>query len=137
MIELAAQYESDRPVQIGAVAETHALSQRFLVQILLRLKGAGLVTSIRGARGGYQLARRPEEISLAEVINAIDTTVLELVRRTSPKRRAPVATSPSPAAEALQSIWRDLQGEEVRMLNATTLADLLRRSRQEALSYQI
>jgi Rrf2 family protein len=137
MIELAANCESGRPVQVGTVAEAHGLSQRFLVQILLELKSAGLVTSVRGAKGGYQLARRPDEISLADVINAIDGSALAPVRRISPQRRAPVATSTSPSAEALQSVWRDLHAEQVRLLNATTFADLLRRSRQESLSYQI
>ena len=71
-MELAANYADPQPVRVKAIADAHGIPQRFLVQILLQLKGAGLVASIRGAAGGYQLARSPESISLAEVLNTID-----------------------------------------------------------------
>jgi len=72
MLELAARHGTAHPVRLKAIAEAHRIPQRFLVQILLQLKSAGLVVSLRGALGGYQLARSPEKISLAEVINAIE-----------------------------------------------------------------
>src|SRR4051812_41992823 len=72
MLELAANYNEPQPVRIKAIADAQGIPQRFLVQILLNLKTAGLVASVRGAAGGYQLARAPEAISLAAVINAID-----------------------------------------------------------------
>ena len=59
MLELAAQYGSGEPVRIRRIAERHDVPPRFLVQILLQLKGAGLVASVRGAAGGYQLSSRP------------------------------------------------------------------------------
>src|SRR5262249_59816083 len=71
MLELAANYHEPQPVRIKAIADAQGIPQRFLVQILLQLKTAGLVASVRGAAGGYQLARPPESISLAEVIAAI------------------------------------------------------------------
>ena len=51
---------------------SHAIPERYLVQILLQLKGAGLVVSTRGASGGYRLARPAAEISLSDVLAAID-----------------------------------------------------------------
>src|SRR5579871_6819985 len=72
MLELAARHGDPQPVRLKAIADAHGIPQRFLVQILLQLKGNGLVASTRGASGGYQLGRPPEEISLADVINAID-----------------------------------------------------------------
>src|ERR1700675_868424 len=72
MLELAASHAHAQPVRIKAIADAQGVPQRFLVQILLQLKTAGLVASVRGASGGYQLTRPPEQISLAEVINAID-----------------------------------------------------------------
>jgi Rrf2 family cysteine metabolism transcriptional repressor len=138
VIELAANYDAPQPVRVKAIADSHGIPQRFLVQILLQLKGAGLVVSLRGAAGGYQLARPPEEISLADVINAIDRTAPPSERRTSPKRRTPAGPTGSLAASALQSVWRDIQAEEQRLLEATTLAELVRRTQQNnALSYQI
>src|ERR1700722_3052267 len=76
MLELAANYKEPQPVRIKAIAEAQGIPQRFLVQILLQLKTAGLVASVRGASGGYQLAHPPESISLAAVITAIDDRTL-------------------------------------------------------------
>src|SRR3954452_13586856 len=61
MLELASSYGETQPVRVKTIADQHGIPQRFLVQILLQLKGAGYVTSIRGASGGYQLVRPPEE----------------------------------------------------------------------------
>jgi Rrf2 family protein len=72
MLQLAVDFPSGEPVQIRSIAERHGIPQRFLVQILLQLKRAGLVTSTRGSQGGYRLGQSPQEISLAEVLNAID-----------------------------------------------------------------
>ena len=52
------------PVQIREISEAYAIPERYLVQILLQLKGAGLVASTRGAAGGYRLARQASAISL-------------------------------------------------------------------------
>ncbi len=61
-----------RRVGPGEIAEAQGIPERYLVQILLQLKAAGLVHSARGSDGGYQLARRPEEITAADVIGAIE-----------------------------------------------------------------
>ena len=66
VLELAAQYGTGEPVRIRRIAERHDVPPRFLVQILLQLKGAGLVTSVRGAAGGYQLIQPPEQVSLGQ-----------------------------------------------------------------------
>ena len=72
MLELAKNAASTEPLRIKDIADTHGIPSRFLVQILLQLKGAGIVRSTRGASGGYQLAVKPEEISLFRVMNVID-----------------------------------------------------------------
>ena len=75
VMELAAHYtpnEDGEPVRIKAIAERHSVPPRFLVQILLQLKGAGIVSSTRGASGGYNLKRNPEQITLAEVMSIIE-----------------------------------------------------------------
>src|SRR5713226_548417 len=107
MLELAANYREPQPVRIKAIADAQGIPQRFLVQILLQLKGAGLVTSVRGAAGGYQLARPPEDISLADIVNIIDR---------APGPRPATAGVRSPAAQALQSVWKDVQFQEQRLL---------------------
>jgi Rrf2 family protein len=85
----------------SSIAEGHGISPRFLVQILLQLKVNGLVRSLRGAAGGYQLARSPEEISLADVINAIDDAAPAM----PPALKALV---PSPAVEALTGVFQEV-----------------------------
>jgi Rrf2 family protein len=129
MIELATSHGEPQPVRIKAIADNHGIPQRFLVQILLQLKGAGLVVSVRGAAGGYQLARPPEEISLADIVSVVD--------RAAPPRQA-AASARSPAAQALRGVWQDIRLQEEALLKNLTLADLVRRTQQPAgLSYQI
>ena len=131
MLELAANYADAQPVRIKAIADAQGIPQRFLVQILLQLKTAGLVASVRGASGGYQLAKPPESITLAAVINAIDD-------RTLTPRSALAEANRSPAVQALLSVWREIQTEEQRLLEELTLSELVRRAQQtDALTYQI
>ncbi len=59
-------------MRIREIAEANGIPERYLVQILLQLKGAGLVASTRGASGGYRLARPAAQISVGEVLAAID-----------------------------------------------------------------
>ena len=67
-----ALHENDGPTSVRDIAERTGLPQPYLEQILLALKGAGLVRSKRGVGGGYVLARPPAEITLAEVVSAVD-----------------------------------------------------------------
>src|SRR5438105_4077203 len=97
VVELAAHFGDPQLVPIKSIADAHGIPQRFLVQILLQLKTSGLVESTRGAGGGYQLARPPEKIRLADVLNAID----------HPPPPAPAALSalrPSLAVRAVSAV---------------------------------
>ena len=114
MLELAAQYGDPRPVRLADVADKHGIPQRFLVQILLQLKGAGLTASTRGAAGGYQLARPPADISLADILGVVDRT------------DAPAARPDASAlAATLQSVWERIHEARARILRETTLAALV------------
>src|SRR4030095_10077524 len=72
LVELANRYSRNVPVSLKGIAEQFGLSPAFLTQIFMQLKGAGIVVSARGSAGGYQLARKPEEISLADVLESVD-----------------------------------------------------------------
>src|SRR5262249_21078845 len=127
LIDLAMNHSVEQPIRVKAIADAHGIPQRFLVQILLQLKVAGLVISLRGPSGGYHLAKRPERISLADVILAIDR----------PQEFRPLEL-PSPLASVLQDVWKGIQKEEYRMLSNISLADLVRRVKHsDVLSYQI
>ncbi len=67
-----ALHAQEGPTSVRDIAERTGLPQPYLEQILLALKGAGLVRSKRGVGGGYVLARPPSEIDLAEVVSAVD-----------------------------------------------------------------
>jgi Rrf2 family iron-sulfur cluster assembly transcriptional regulator len=72
LLSLALHSESEGPTSVRDIAERTALPQPYLEQILLALKGAGLVRSKRGVGGGYVLARDPAEITLGEIVSAVD-----------------------------------------------------------------
>ncbi len=130
MLELAAHHTDSQPIQLKAIVRAHRIPPRFLVQILLQLKAVGLVGSTRGSSGGYQLTRPPGEITLAEVINAIE--------RNSAAPPGPLAAPRTPTAKAVRDLWDEIQAEEQRILENITLAELAQRTLQTgAASYQI
>jgi Rrf2 family protein len=122
MLELASRQGSGEPVRIRKIAERHDVPPRFLVQILLQLKGAGLVRSTRGAAGGYHLERPPEQVSLGEVMRIVEGSTKNNGSTTS-------ASPDSPAVKALVKAWSDVDAVQRDMLNKITFADLLEQAR--------
>jgi Rrf2 family protein len=112
VIALALQRPESGPVRVREIAATYQIPERYLVQILLQLKAAGLVQSARGSSGGYWLARDPARISLGEVLGAIDGP------DESPREFL------GPAAEALASVWKRLRAHERDLLDQITIAQL-------------
>lgn len=72
LLSLALHANDHSPTSVRDIAERTALPQPYLEQILLALKGAGLVRSKRGVGGGYVLAKAPADIRLSEIISAVD-----------------------------------------------------------------
>ena len=124
MMELASHYGSGEPVRIRRIAERHDVPPRFLVQILLQLKGAGLVASIRGAAGGYQLVKSPQEISLGQIMEVIEGSSEE-------KGKTSSASPDSPAVKVLMKTWQDVAAVERQMLQNISLAELLERAKEQ------
>lgn len=115
MLELAARHRDPKPVRLSEVTDKHEIPQRFLVQILLQMKSAGLVTTTRGASGGYRLAKPPEEITLADILGVLD-------RMEEPDDRK---VAPSAMARALQNVWKQLGETRIDFLEGFTLTDLI------------
>jgi Rrf2 family cysteine metabolism transcriptional repressor len=122
VLELAAHHGEPQPLTVKAIAEAHGIPQRYLVQILLQLKGAGYVSSTRGAAGGYQLSLPPEQLTLADVMMAIDGPF--------PAKHEPAASPRSHATQAVCSVWNEVLVAEKSMLEEVTFADLVRRLKQ-------
>jgi Rrf2 family protein len=116
ILALAQQRPGTGLVRVREIAETYHIPERYLVQILLQLKAAGLVQSMRGSSGGYRLARDPAQISLGEVLGLIDGP------------GAPPREISGPGAEALASVWQHLQALERNFLNQISMAQLVDRA---------
>jgi Rrf2 family protein len=115
-VELASL--GDGHVKAEAVARAQSIPLRFLEQILLDLKHAGLVASQRGAEGGYWLARPPSEIALAEVIRAVEGPLAN-VRGVRPEE-----LEYEGAAKALREVFVALRANIRAVLEEVTLADV-------------
>jgi Rrf2 family protein len=118
LLELAVQYRMGRQsrVKVVEIARRHGIRTPFLRQVFLRLKIAGLVEGARGSGGGYTLARSPEEISLRDVLDAVNY----------PWRLAPDAKSSweDPACFVLMRAWTRINRRLEQELSAITLDHL-------------
>lgn len=119
-VELARHYQGGAPVQIKSIAERLAIPSRFLVQILLQLKAAGWVTSTRGASGGYHLARQPNEISVWDIIQAVDSNP-----------DTPFDAVGSSERHVLNRLLNQAQAAFQDVLKKTTLSELTERVDQQ------
>jgi Rrf2 family protein len=122
VLELAAHYGSGEPVRVNWIAHRHGIPSRFLVQILLQLKGAGLVSSTRGAAGGYQLIKDPAHLFLADIMTVIERRSEKVI---------PSASNHTSTSRVLLAVWNEVKRVERAMLEQTTLADLVDRVRGE------
>lgn len=123
VLELAANYGSGDVVQIRKIAEAHGIPSRFLVQILLQLKAAGMVGSTRGAAGGYQLLIDPADITLGQVMAVVEG------RRDEPTSST---AGDSPMARVLLDTWGEISAIQRDMLSAVTFADLVEQTQGQA-----
>ena len=118
VLELAAAGDA-RPVKGERIATAQQIPLRFLENILMQLRHAGLVESRRGADGGYRLARAPEDITLAEVIRAIDGPLAGVsgVR--------PESLGFEGVAEPMRDVWIAVRAGLRSVVDELTLADVV------------
>jgi Rrf2 family protein len=116
-VELAAA-ASGGPVKGEAIASAQGIPAKFLENILLDLKHAGLVQSQRGTEGGYWLARAPDEISLAEVIRAVEGPIANV------RGQRPEEVEYDGSAKALREVWIAVRANLRAVLETVTLADV-------------
>ena len=117
--ELArAATEESGPVKGEWISEAQRIPKKFMENILHDLKRAGIVRTRRGASGGYWLARPAEEISLAEVIRAVEGPLANV------RGEWPEAVEYPGAAEALKDVWIAVRANLRAVLESVTLADI-------------
>ena len=116
--ELAAA-AGDRPLKREQIATAQSIPAKFLESILLELKHAGIVKSLRGADGGYSLARSADDISVADVIRAVEGPLAHV-------RGERVETVEyTGAASRLRDVWVAVRASLREVLETTTLQDLV------------
>ena len=116
MMALARNYGKG-PIYLGDIAKDEEISEKYLGQIVIPLKGAGLVLSNRGARGGYMLAREPLEINVREIVDVLEGNCLvRCIEDPSSCSRVPTCAS--------RDVWVLLGGRISETLGSVTLAEL-------------
>ena len=120
VLEIAARMQRPNPVTRDEISEAQNIPRRYLATILTDLRRAGLVTASRGPEGGYCLAKSPELISLADVIRAVDGPLTQVggVRPENLEYRGSAAN--------LGHVWLELRAAERKLLETTTLHQVLR-----------
>ena len=116
--ELAAA-GTESPVKAERISEAQAIPIKFLESIMLELKHAGIVRSQRGADGGYTLARPATDVSVADVIRAVDGPLANV------RGERPELVAYAGAAEHLTGVWIAVRAALREVLESTSLADLV------------
>ncbi|CFX41700.1 Transcription regulator Rrf2-like [Syntrophomonas zehnderi OL-4] len=125
MLDMALS-EGNGPIASHTIAQRQDISERYLEQLLIPLKQAGLIKSIRGSQGGYVLGRSPRDISVGEIIRVLEGPLapVDCVNELNPedcKRSAGCVTRP---------IWIKVRDAIAAVLDSYTLEDLVYESQQ-------
>jgi Rrf2 family iron-sulfur cluster assembly transcriptional regulator len=128
LLSLALHADGAGPTSVRDIAERTGLPQPYLEQILLALKGAGLVRSKRGVGGGYVLAREPDAITLGDIVSAVDGPIV-LGDFGEPHKNG---ACDHEGQCVLLSVWQGVSTEMRRLLDVLTLADVAAIARGEA-----
>ena len=131
MVELGRQ-TAEQPTSLKALADAEGLPLAYLEQVVARLRKAGLVMSARGAHGGYWLARAAEEITMFEVVQALEGVIapMDCILGEHSERVLCSHEPDSGHGCATKLLWTRVQGGIVRSLQTTTLAELVDFSRK-------
>ena len=123
VLELAYHAPTGQPLTGEYIAGRRHIPEKFLVHILIQLKRAGSVRSVGGAKGGYLLARTPEEVSLLDVIRAVDGPVLN-----------PLPVKDRGSAD-MAPAWKEIALGIEQILQGTTLRSILDRAAKSSMYY--
>jgi len=124
MIALALNYPNG-PVFLKDIAKGENISEKYLSLIMIPLRSAGLVNSIRGAHGGYSLAKEPSQINLKEIVDVLegDSSLVDCVKDPSTCPRVPICVS--------RDVWAMIGGKISETLSAITLDTLVKMNQEK------
>ncbi len=128
MFDLAMAY-GQGPISLKSIAERQGLSENYLEQLIAPLRRVGLVHSIRGAQGGYVLARDPQAVTVGDVIRVLEGPIAPvdcvMEERVGEYCARPVCVT--------RNVWAKLRDSMIRVLDGISLADLCQDARDSGL----
>lgn len=129
LYELSRRY-GEGVVPINSIAKSQGLSENYLEQLMVPLRRAGLVKSVRGAQGGYMLGRAPEEITIGEIIRTVEGPITLVDCLTV---GIDAASQPCAKAKgcATRGVWEKVAGAISGVLEGITLGNLLEEKAQK------
>jgi Rrf2 family protein len=119
LVELASSYSKGEPLQIREIATLQDIPNRYLEQLLATLRRRGLIKSIRGAKGGYVLARDPQKITLLDALNCMEGY--------DPVESKSELSLQTIEGEVIQEVWEESRQTANAILQKYTLQDLCQR----------
>lgn len=125
MIDMA-QSDEVGPIATRLIAERQGISERYLEQLMVPLKRAGLVKSVRGSQGGYLLGKKPQDITAGDIVRILEGPIapVECVSETNPEAcsRADYCVT--------RVVWTKVRDSIAEVLDSYTLADLAHESKK-------
>ena len=121
MVELA-RHSGDGPVSLSEMADHEALPRPYLEQLVVSLREAGLVVSTRGARGGYELARSPEDIRMGQIVEALEGPIAPMICASSDPLHADLCGRSGYCT--VNRLWLRVRDAVVGALDSMSLAEL-------------
>ncbi len=125
-------YGSKRPVQVKDISKRQSIPERFLEQVMASLKKAGLVEGVRGPQGGYVLAKSPSEITLADVVQALEGPIVLMECIPEQNQRCDKVS-----LCVIRDLWCNVQDAISSALKSVTLEDLRREKEEREKSLNI
>jgi Rrf2 family protein len=123
LIELAHHFGDPRPMQSGEIAARQRIPESYLEQLLTTLRRAGFIRSVRGPQGGHALIRDPRELTVSEVVEALEGPIM-------PSDCLDEASQCSRSGGCAQrDMWEEVQSAVLEVLNRVTIAELAERER--------
>ncbi len=131
ILELAVEY-GNGPLQIKTIAQREDISNKYLEQLVAMLKASGLVRSIRGPKGGYELTRPPRDVKLSDVFTTLEGPVVTVECLEHPE------FCPRCTECVTRDVWAQIQSAIMGVLESMTLQDLVDKTKLgQAENYQI
>jgi len=124
ILELASHY-GEGPIELKEIAKKENISLKYLEQVIIPLRSAGLVKSVRGSKGGYSLAKSPSEICLNDLVEILDGPVnlIECVRDPKACQKSSFCVT--------RDIWKELSEAIYKIFHSITLEEMVNRKKKK------